>query len=507
METILEIRNISKSFGPIKVLDDVSMKVYKGEVLALSGENGAGKSTLMKIISGVYTPDIDKGILLFKGKPYEQFSLSYVRSIGISLIYQELSIAPNITVMENIFMGNETQSWGFLDKKSMITKADEILRTLKADFSATDKAGILSIAQRQQIEIARAISHNSNLIIMDEPTASLSDKEVKNLFELIQSLQSQGITIIFISHKMDEIEKIADRVAVLRDGKYIGESQVQDIEKIIYMMVGRTISSFYDEQDSSTQENNGKLQTRLKLENIHDESGFVKNISCELSSGQVIGISGLIGSGRSELARLLFGADTLKQGSVYLNEEKLSIKSPIDAIKYGIGMVPEDRKLQGLFLDMNSLENIVENKQRDNAYINIFINNKINDAIAERSIEELNIKTTKSTKVDELSGGNQQKILLARWLNIAPKVLILDEPTRGIDIGAKHEIYKIIKKLARQGTLIIIISSELPEIIHLSDRVLVMREGSLVGDITDKNAITQEYIMTLCTHKESGETI
>lgn len=498
MEKLLEVKNIFKRFGVIKVLENVSFDVNRSEVLALSGENGAGKSTLMKIVAGLYPPN--SGQIIFNGVPYEHFNLSYSRERGVSLIYQELSIAPNISVMDNIFMGSEQSSWGFLKKKSMLEKSDEILSKLNADFSSSCKAGSLSIAQQQQIEIARAISHNSELIIMDEPTASLSNKEVQNLFSLITSLKQCGITIIYISHKMDEIREIADRVAILRDGKYIGNSAVEDTDNIIYMMVGRSLESFYADEEHISSDKQ-KIVNTLKLQNISDESGCVKNISCTLQSGEIIGMSGLIGAGRSELARIIFGADKKSLGNIYFNDKELKCSSPIDAIKAGIGMVPEDRKLQGLFLEMSSLENVVENNQVDNALYQMFINNKKNTKMAKKSIEDFNIKTTLKKKPHELSGGNQQKILLARWLNISPKILIFDEPTRGIDVGAKQEIYKMIRRIAYKGTLVIFISSELPEIIHLSDRVLVMREGELVGDISDKSKMTQENIMRLCAHK------
>lgn len=506
MDTLLEIRHIDKSFGNTKVLDDVSFDVRKGEVLALSGENGAGKSTLMKILSGVYPPD--SGEIVFKGKPYESYNLHYSRQVGVSLIYQELSIARNITVMENIFMGSEMSSFGFCNKEKMRKAAEEILEALQADFLPTQKASELNIAQRQQIEIARAISHNSDLIIMDEPSASLSDKEVHQLFEVIRSLKEKGITIIYISHKMDEIQQIADRVAVIRDGKYIGETAVDNTDEIIYMMVGRSLESFYVENpDDDMPTHSDYAPTVLQLDDISDEKGMVRNVSCTLETGKIIGVSGLVGAGRSELFQIVFGAAPRKHGRILINGKEVTISHPIDAMKHGIGMVPEDRKLQGLFLDMTSMENIVENKIADNGYAHFFLNKKKNIEMTDSSIRELNIKTGRDTITKMTSGGNQQKILLSRWLNISPDILILDEPTRGIDVGAKQEIYKIIRKLVAQGMLVIFISSELPEIIHLSDRVLVMKEGVLVGDITDTSKINQEYIMRLCTHKQTESDV
>ena len=497
MEELLNIHNISKSFGTVRVLNNVSFNVYKGEVLALSGENGAGKSTLMKIVAGLYPPD--QGQIVINHHTYKEFSLLYARKMGVSLIYQELSIAPNITVMENIFMGSEKSQWGVLKRAEMYAVADQLLETLNANFSSRELAGNLSVAQQQLVEIARTISHKSNLIIMDEPTASLSNREVGNLFQLIRKLKEQGITIVYISHKMDEIQQIADRVAVLRDGEYVGETKADDTEQIIYMMVGRSLSSFYDDHEETANQQTEMPDFTLELKGLHDTKGFVNDIHCELSSGMITGLFGLVGAGRSELARLLFGVDKKDRGDIYLNGKNLKISSPIDAIHYRIGMVPEDRKLQGLFLDMTSLENLVENKLADNAYSRWVLNQTKNTAMANDSIDSLNIKTTLKKKPRDLSGGNQQKILLSRWLNISPHILILDEPTRGIDVGAKQEIYKMMRKLASNGTLVIFISSELPEILHLSERILVMRESQLVGDIVDKENFTQEYIMRLCT--------
>ncbi len=496
MEKLLSIRNISKTFGRIKVLNEVSLDICKGEILALSGENGAGKSTLMKIVAGLYPPD--SGQVFLDGIEYEMFNLSYTRNMGVSLIYQELSIAPNISVMENIFMGSEQSRFGMLHKGQMYDRAEDLLEVLNVNFSSRDLAGNLSVAQQQLVEIARTISHNSRLIIMDEPTASLSNREVKNLFELIRKLKKQGITIIYISHKMDEIQQIASRVAVLRDGQYIGESTADDSDNIIYMMVGRSLSSYYEENILDCPDETNSKRT-LELKGLSDTKGFIQNINCQLSSGMIIGLFGLVGAGRSELARLIFGADRKLEGEIYLNGKLLHIQSPIDAIKHKIGMVPEDRKLQGLFLDMTSLENLVENNQTGNSHFKIFINNKKNTLMAGKSIKNLNIKTDLNKKPRALSGGNQQKILLSRWLNISPDVLILDEPTRGIDVGAKQEIYKMVRELAQSNTLVVFISSELPEILHLSDRILVMRDGSIVDDITDKENFTQEYIMHLCT--------
>ena len=497
-DVVLRLEQISKSFGGVPVLDTVSFSIFRGEVLALSGENGAGKSTLMKIVAGLYPPD--RGRVFLNDKAYETFDLKYARNLGVSLIYQELSIAPNISVMENIFMGSEKSRWGVLHKKQMLAMADELLQSLNANFSARELARNLSVAQQQLVEIARTISHDSNLIIMDEPTASLSNKEVENLFDLIHRLQQQGITIIYISHKMDEIQQIANRVAVLRDGRYIGETGVEDVEQIIYMMVGRSLSSFYDEEDADSTAPAEKPVFDLELKNLSDTRGLVQHIDCKLSSGTITGLFGLVGAGRSELARLIFGADPKECGEIFLNGKPLDIHSPDGAIHCGVGMVPEDRKLQGLFIDMSSLENLIENNQVDHAYWKSVINQQKNRELAKKSIGDLRIRTTLEKKPRELSGGNQQKILFARWLNIRPNVLILDEPTRGVDVGAKQEIYKMIRHIAAQNTLVLFISSELPEILHLSERILVMREGQIVGDIQDRAQFTQEHIMHLCTH-------
>ena len=504
MEKLLSIRNISKSFGKVRVLNDVSFDVYKGEVLALSGENGAGKSTLMKIVAGLYPPD--EGQVIFKGRPYEIFHLAYAKAVGVSLVYQELSIAPNISVMENIFMGQEQSYLGILNRKKMYEAADQLLENLNANFSSYETAGNLSVAQQQLVEIARIISHNSSLIIMDEPTASLSNKEVENLFRLIRKLREKGITIIYISHKMDEIQQIANRVAVLRDGEYIGEAGVTDVNHIINMMVGRSLSSFYEDENAPSESFSQNKKFTLELENLCDTKDFIQGVNLKLSSGMLIGLFGLVGAGRSELTRLIFGADKKKSGKICLNGNLLSISSPMDAMGYKIGMVPEDRKIQGLFLDMTTMENLVQNKQVAHAYMKLFLNQAKNTAMAKGNISDLNIRTTLEKRPRDLSGGNQQKILFSRWLNIKPDILILDEPTRGIDVGAKQEIYKMIRKIVQDNTLVILISSELPEILHLSERILVMREGQIVGDIDKKENFKQEYIMHLCTTGNQGES-
>lgn len=491
---VLEMRGITKRFSGVPALRDVNLTIYPGEVHALMGENGAGKSTLMKILAGAYIAD--DGEIYVDGKLLKITDPGMARRSGINLIYQELNVAPNLTVAENMFMGSELRRGQLLDREGMRREADRVLQSLGATFTPDETVSNLSIAEQQLVEIARALKDNSRILVMDEPTAALSDRETERLFEVIHKLRSNGIAIIYISHRMEEVYALANRVSVLRDGQYIGSLTRAEIspERLVQMMVGRPMQDFYEHQRNS---NVGAIV--LEVRNLG--GGKVKPTNLELRAGEIVGLAGLVGAGRTELSRLIFGADPKSSGEVFLNGKKLEIRSPIDAIKAGIGYVPEDRKDQGLFLEMTSGKNIVLNMLKQDAKAGV-INWRSIGKIASDAVENFNIRLANlEVRAMDLSGGNQQKLLLARWLAIKPRVLLLDEPTRGVDIGAKSEIYRIISDLAQQGVAILMVSSELPEIVGLSDRVLVMREGQLVGELGSqtRTAITQENIMAYAT--------
>ena len=497
-ETILEMRNVNKRFGHVSVLNNMQIHIRKGEVHALMGENGAGKSTLMKILAGVYSPD--SGEICLEGKPIKIPNPIEARKAGISLIYQELSVASNLTVAENVYMGSEPTKHGCVDYQTMNVKTDAILKKLGAHFNSTTRAANLSIADQQQIEIARALTHQSRILIMDEPTAALSDRETNALFTLIKQLRDQGLAIVYISHRMKEVYELAQRVSVIRDGYFIEELDHVDPNKIVSLMVGREMTGFYHKE---TQTNKCFGPDVIKINHMA-KLPLIKDVSFSVRRGEIVGLSGLVGAGRTELARLIFGADKANSGEIFIHDQLIKINSPRDAIQAGIGYLPEDRKCQGLFLELSVLANSQMSVLNKRSSMGI-LKHPMLEKRTQQLIKELNIKVnnTQSTVVG-LSGGNQQKVLLAHWLEIKPKVLILDEPTRGVDVGAKIEIYKIIQKLADEGVAIICISSELPEIIGLADRVLVMREGQIVGEITDTHAITQENIMAFATGAKTG---
>jgi ribose transport system ATP-binding protein len=492
-QPVISVRNVSKSFPGVQALDQVSLDVYAGEVHVVMGENGAGKSTLMKILAGVYHPD--SGEILLEGESVTVDNPLQAQHLGINLINQELAVATNLTVAENVFMGREPTRFGVLNRQVMENETRRVLKLLGADFEPSQKAGRLMVAEQQQVDISRALVNNSKVIIMDEPTAALSETETEKLFDLVKSLRDQGIAIVYISHRLAEISVIADKVSVLRDGKYVGTVTGEDMDKqtIVRMMVGRPLADFYEHEVSSEKEDN-----YLVVKDLAD-GRRVHGVSFQAAAGEIMAISGLVGSGRTELARLIFGADKRTGGEVYLKGKRVEISNPREAMRKGIGYVPEDRKDQGLFLEMSAHENIVMNVIPKTARFGVLSGGELFKRTKE-AIKRLNIKlSSPRTKALSLSGGNQQKLLLARWLEIAPEVLILDEPTRGVDVGAKSEIYRIIGEIAQRGVAVIFISSELPEVVGLAQRVLVLREGTLVADITEKGDINQETIMAYAT--------
>lgn len=494
-QPILTVRGITKSFPGVRALKGVDLTVYPGEVHALVGENGAGKSTLMKILAGAQRPD--GGEIKLDGKPVHFHSPHQARLAGIGIIYQELTIAPNLTVAGNVFLGSEETKLGFLtDTPAMIQHTQEVLDRLGARFRASQRAAHLSIAEQQQIEIARALFYKSRILVMDEPTTALSDRETDRLFDIVRQLRSEGLAIIYISHRMAEIYELGDRLSVFRDGEYVGELTRPEFssDRIIEMMVGRKLEDLYPQKIA------GHGDVVLQVKNMSDKE-HVKNASLELRAGEVLGLAGLVGAGRTELARLIFGADPKESGEVYLNGKLVEIKSPIDAVKLGIGYVPEDRKLAGVFLQMSCRDNIAMNILARQAKAGLIDFNYINER-ARAQAKALSVRAASLwVRAGGLSGGNQQKLLLARWLEINPKVLILDEPTRGVDIGAKAEIYGVIQQLASKGMAVVFISSELPEILGVCKRVIVMREGVVMGEVGGDTGIevTQQNIMRLAT--------
>jgi ribose transport system ATP-binding protein len=496
---VLEMRNISKTFGSTRALSNVSLTVQPGEVHALMGENGAGKSTLMKVLSGAYTADAG-GSILIDGNHIVTGDPIKAKANGISVIYQELSLAPNLTVAQNMFLGAEPSRYGVLDKATTRERAEPILKRLGIEFGPSQLVASLSLGERQMVEIARALTTNARIIVMDEPTTSLTSRETDRLFEVIAGLKAQGIAIIYISHRMEEIYQLADRVSVLRDSAYVGTLERSELSaaKLVSMMVGRDLSSFY-KKEHRTSEGAGK--TVLSVRNLGD-GRRVHDCSFEARAGEVLGIAGLVGSGRTELARLVFGADTKTSGSVTLDGSELSVSGPRDALDAGIAYLTEDRKGLGLFLDMTISENINIGVIGKDAAGGGILNFAAAKARVEKAISALSIRTqSASINVGALSGGNQQKALIARLLETKPRAIILDEPTRGVDVGAKSEIYRIIDELAQTGIAIVVISSDLPEIIGIADRVLVMREGRIVGEVTGSpdRPIGQEAIMAFST--------
>ncbi|MGF9759269.1 sugar ABC transporter ATP-binding protein [Microvirga sp. 0TCS3.31] len=496
---ILEMKDISKTFPGVKALTNVSLTVYPGEIHALMGENGAGKSTLMKILSGAYQSD-PGGEIRINGQHITINGPLAARQHGISIIYQELSLAPNLTVAENMLLGREHTSGPMVDRRSMEKACQDVLGRLGVHFRATTKISELSMAERQLVEIARALIANSRILVMDEPTTSLSSRETETLFALVRQLRAEGLAIIYISHRMAEIYELADRVSVLRDGSYVGTLVADEIsaERLVQMMVGRDLSSFYKKEHDAHQSRGPVL---FEVRNMGDGLR-VRDCSFQLHEGEVLGIAGLVGAGRTELARLIYGADPRASGEVLLQGKRLSINAPEDAIGSGVVYLTEDRKHLGLFLDLTVRENVNVNVLGRDARMGGVLNLKSAKERAASAIKALAIRVAgDGVLVGSLSGGNQQKVLLSRLLETKPKVLILDEPTRGVDIGAKSEIYRLIDNLARNGVGVIVISSELPEIVGICDRVLVMREGRIEGEVggAGHRPVTQENIISIAT--------
>ena len=494
---ILTMENITKEFVGVKALKNANLDLYPGEVHALVGENGAGKSTLMKILTGIHQKD--SGTITFLGKEIHFKSPKEAQENGVIIVHQELNMMNHLSVAENIFIGREQKKLGFwLDDKALELETKNLFQKLGISINPKEIIENLTVGKQQMVEIAKAISYNAKIIVFDEPTAALTQHEIKELFRLISELRHKGVGMIYISHRMDEIEAITDRVTVMRDGEYIGTIHTKDTTKdeIISMMVGRTI--YEDPKEQNTVPNDAPVV--LKAEGIQREP-VVKNVSFSLKKGEILGFAGLMGAGRTELARAIFGADKMDGGTIFLNGKRVEINSPMDAVKHGIGYLSEDRKRYGLALNLDVADNSVL------ADLSKFANlGFVNDgAIAKTSkvyTQKLKTKTPSIRQVvRNLSGGNQQKVVIAKWLIKNCDILIFDEPTRGIDVGAKSEIYALMNDLAKQGKSIIMISSELTEVLRMSDRIVVMSEGKITGELDIKDA-NQEEIMRLATKRE-----
>lgn len=492
---IISLKNVHKSFGGVSVLNGVDFDLQKGSVHALVGQNGAGKSTMMKILTGVYT--CDSGDIYIDGSKVKMNSYSDAVSHGISLIFQELSLIPTLTVAENIFLNREILEGPFLDKKSMERKAHKLLQSLDIDVDVHSRVEDLDVGVCQMIEIAKALSVNAKVLILDEPTASLSEKETAHLFTLINSLKQRGVSMIYISHRMAEIFKICDTITVLRNGSIVTTKPTRDysLTGLIEDMIGRKTAALTTADEELASKCTGR--PLMTVEHLNCGSRL-KDVSFELREGEVLGLAGLMGSGRTEVVESLFGLNKDASGQVTINGQPYEIKGVRHAIDSGLALIPEDRRREGLVL-MHSVEENLIVPIFDKLKRGLLLENKKVADIAERSISDMAIKThSRKTPAFNLSGGNQQKIVIAKWLLNDPDIIILDEPTRGIDVGAKRDIYLLLGKLVQQGKAVIMISSEIPELMGVCDRIMVMCEGNLSGEV-QRDAFSQERIMTLAS--------
>ena len=495
-DVILTMKGIDKSFPGVHALDHVDLEIRKGEVHALMGENGAGKSTLMKVLTGIYSKD--SGTITYEGKEVEFANPREAQDAGIVIVHQELNMMNHLTVAQNIFIGREMMKGKLIDDEKMNREAKKLFDMLKIDINPKEKMGNLTVGKQQMCEIAKAISHEAKVIIFDEPSAALTESEIEELFKIIRDLREKNLGIVYISHRMDEIKVITDRVTVMRDGTYVGTLITKESTKddIIKMMVGRVIY-----EDPKT-ESNVKPDAPVVLKVEHLNAGkMVKDVSFELRKGEILGFSGLMGAGRTETARALFGADPKESGDIYVNGKKVDIKTPMDAVKYGIGYLSEDRKRFGIVVQKSVAENTTM-ATLDDYVRRLFINKKKENDISKEYIKRLKTKTPSVDQlIVNLSGGNQQKVVIAKWLVRNCDILIFDEPTRGIDVGAKSEIYQLMNELVAEGKSIIMVSSEMTEILRMSDRIVVMCEGRKTAEIDIADA-TQETIMQAATMRD-----
>ena len=493
-EFLLEMNDISKSFPGVKALDRVTLKVKRGSVHALMGENGAGKSTLMKCLFGVYSED--SGNIKFEGEEVSFSNPKEALENGIAMVHQELNQVLKMTVADNIWLGRYPNNLGVVCKSLYYEKTLDIFKELELDIDPYIKMEKLSVSDRQMIEIAKAVSYEAKIFVLDEPTSSLADEEVRRLFKIINKLKQNGCGVIYISHKMEEILNICDEITVMRDGKLVATHRCEEMttDRIINLMVGRELKNRYPEKINKISEYNV-----LEVRNLNSKyPPFIQNVNFELKKGEILGVAGLVGSGRTELLETIFGINTAASGEIYLDDKKVDNSSPQKAIKNGFALLTEERRKNGIFGGLDITFNSVISSLKAMSRLGV-VNNRKTNAATKWVIEKLNVKTASvSAKIKNLSGGNQQKVILGRWLLTEPEVLLLDEPTRGIDVGAKYEIYQLIINLATKGKGVIVVSSEMPELIGICDRILVMSNGKVAG-IEDVKGLTQEKIMELST--------
>lgn len=498
---LLSMRGISKHFPGVKALEDVHLEVGYGEIHALLGENGAGKSTLLKILSGAQSAD--EGVIELDGNATRFATPHAAQQAGVVTIYQEFTLAPDMTIAENVFIGREPGNAFFVSWKMLADQARAIMERIGLRRDPMTPVRNLSVAEQQLVEIARALSMNSRLIVMDEPTSALSEAEVANLETIIRKLKSDGISIIFVTHRLDEVFRLCDRYTVLRDGHYVGSGRLADtnVDNIIRMMVGRDVGTLYGSRPTpQAGEIAISIRGLTRLRDARDPHAIeLKNISFDARHGEILGLAGLVGAGRTETARAIFGADLFNAGEISIGGKPVRISSPREAMQYGIGLVPEDRKKQALFLQLAIRTNLTIAAHDQISHWQWFIDEKSESKLIDSYKKLLNIRMASPEQtVGNLSGGNQQKVVLARWLALRPKILIVDEPTRGIDIGAKVEVHNLLIEMAKQGIAVIVISSELPEILAVCDRIITMREGAITGEIARTDA-TQETLMAMMT--------
>lgn len=495
---LLEVRDVTKRFPGVRALHRVNLSLERGEVLALIGENGAGKSTLMKILAGVQPPD--SGQLFIDENPVRIDSVNDALDLGVALIHQELNLADNLDVGANIFLGREPRTCGFIDRAKIRRDAKQYLDQIGLDVHPDELVSSLTIGRQQMVEIAKALSVNARVLIMDEPTSSLSAHETEALFQVVHQLRDRGVSVIYISHRLGEVKELADRVTVLRDGENAGDLERDQInhDSMVQLMVGRDVSQFYARKPHHPG------NTIFEVKDFVTPVWPGHRINFSVKAGEIVGIAGLVGAGRTELLRSIFGIDRPLHGSVLVDGKTLPTASPLCCIEHGLALVPEDRKLHGLVVEMDIRSNISLAGLRRNRLAFGFQNRKSEVSDAANMIEKLRIKTPSDLQIAQyLSGGNQQKVVIGKWLSLGPRVLLLDEPTRGIDVGAKQEIYQLMEKLAAEGQAVVFVSSEMEEILGMSDRVLVMHEGRITGEL-QRDELTEEAIMQLATGREQA---
>jgi galactofuranose transport system ATP-binding protein len=496
---VLQTKNLTKSFGSVQALSGVDFTLYPGEVHAVLGENGAGKSTLIKLITGVYSKDA--GTILLEDKAIEPHSPHEAQGLGISTVYQEINLIPTMSVAENLFLGRQPMRWGFVDMRSVNAKSKALLKNYHLDIDVTRTLASYSIAVQQMIAIARGVDMSAKVLILDEPTASLDANEVQMLFKVMRSLKEQGIGILLITHFLDQVYEISDRITVLRNGEKIGEHKTADLPRrqLVSLMLGRELISIMEGGNSKIKVTETDAGSFLQAQGI-GRKGMLEPLDLTVAKGEIVGLAGLLGSGRTEIAKLIFGIDRSDAGAVYVKGSKISLNSPRQAIGHGFALCPEDRKVEGIIPELTVRENIVLALQAKQGWFNL-LSAKKQEEIAQQMITDLHIVTSDSSKpAGQLSGGNQQKVILARWLASQPEFLILDEPTRGIDVGAHAEIIQIIKQLCSKGMALLVISSELAEVVDYSHRVVVLRDRKKLTELTGED-INEQMIMHAIAEK------